>query len=217
MKALQTKNSHQPVWEAGIHKDKVSPRTEHACYLAYACCLVLPVVERGGAQCQVNRGVLERQCFRHACRECGVGSQAFCHLYHAVCRVYADQLRLWPIGSSPTQQFSCSTADIKDAYRLMDDTCSQGKRCLMCPIKKGSLQPGIFIGACPLIEALYIFFVMFCCHTCVSFPKYLRFASCSCCRRFSQLPSASIHLQVSKGNKTPYTSITPNHLTISTQ
>src|SRR5437588_8623034 len=58
MKALQTKNSHQPVWEGGIHKDKVSPRTEHACYLAYACCLVLPVVERDGAQCQVNRSVL---------------------------------------------------------------------------------------------------------------------------------------------------------------
>src|SRR5712691_11034810 len=28
MKALQTNNSHQPVWEGGIHKDKVSPRAE---------------------------------------------------------------------------------------------------------------------------------------------------------------------------------------------
>src|SRR6266487_2416388 len=98
MKALQTKNSHQPVWEGGIHKDKVTPRTEHACYLAYACCLVLPVVERDSAQGQVNRGILERQCFRHACRECGVRSQAFCHLYHAICRIYADQVRLRPIG-----------------------------------------------------------------------------------------------------------------------
>src|SRR6266571_3234897 len=182
MKALQTKNSHQPVWEGGIHKEKVSPRTEHACYLAYACCLVLPVVERAGAQCQLNRGILERQGFRHACREGGVGSQAFCHLDHAICRVYADQLGLRPIGSGSTQQFSCSTADIKDAHRLMDETCCQGKRCLMCPIKKGSLQPGMFIGACPLIEALYVFFAMFCGHTCISFLKYLRFAPSSCCR-----------------------------------
>src|SRR5712692_10264630 len=172
MKALHTTNSHQPAWEGGIHKDKVSPRTEHACYLAYACCLVLPVVERGGAQYQVNRGVLERQCFRHACKKCGVGSQAFCHLYHAIGRVYADQLRLRPTGMGSTQQFSCSTADIKDAHRLLDDPCCQGKRCLMRPIKKGSLQPGIFIGACPLIEALNVFFVMFCCHTCISFPTY---------------------------------------------
>src|SRR5712692_10328805 len=182
MKALQTNNSHQPVWEGGIHKDKVSLRTEHACYLAYACCLVLPVVERDGAQCEVNRGVLERQCFRPACRECGVGSQAFCQLDHAIGRVYADQVRLRPIGSGSTQQFSGSTADIKDAHRLMDDTCCQGKRCLMCAIKKGSLQPGMFIGACPLIEVLYVFFAMFCGHTCISFLQYLRFAPSFCCR-----------------------------------
>ena len=129
--------------------------------------------------------VLQRQGFRHACKECGVGSQAFRHLYHAICRVYADQLRLRPIGIGSTQQFSCSTADIKDAHRLMDDTCCQGKRRLMCPIKKGSLQPGIFIGTSPLIEALYVFLAMFCCHTCISFPNYLRFAPSSCCWQFS--------------------------------
>jgi hypothetical protein len=61
MKALQTKNLHQPVWEGGIYKNKVSSRTEHACYLTYACCLILPVVERDGGESQVNRGVLERQ------------------------------------------------------------------------------------------------------------------------------------------------------------
>ena len=51
-------NSHQPSLGREIYEDKVSPGTEHACYLAYACCLVLPVVERGSAQYQVNRGVL---------------------------------------------------------------------------------------------------------------------------------------------------------------
>src|SRR5579864_6421904 len=192
MKALQTKNSHQPVREGDIHKDKASTRTEHACYLAYACCLVLPVVERGGGESQVNRGVLERQRFRHACRECGVGSQAFCHLDHAIGRVYADQVRLRPIGSGSTQQFSCSTTDIKDAHRLMDNTCCQGKRRLMCPIKKGSLQPGIFIGACPLLEALYVFFAMFCCHTCISFPNYLHFTLSSCWRFSHRCRPASL-------------------------
>ena len=61
MKALHTKNSHQPVWEAGVHEDKASLRTKHTRYLPYACCLILPVVEREGAQYQVNRGILEWQ------------------------------------------------------------------------------------------------------------------------------------------------------------
>src|SRR5690242_10025998 len=88
--ALQTKNSYQPVRERQIHKEKVPPRTEHPCDLAYACCLILPVVERDGGESQVYRGVLERQCLCHACKESDVGSQAFCHLYHAVSRVNSD-------------------------------------------------------------------------------------------------------------------------------
>src|SRR5947207_13977630 len=102
MKVLQMKNSHQPVWEGGIHKNKVSSRTEHACYLTYACCLIVPVVERDGGESQVYRGVLERQRLRHACKEGGVGSQAFCHLYHAICRVYPDQLRFRPAAPGLT-------------------------------------------------------------------------------------------------------------------
>src|SRR5205814_4833125 len=67
--ALQTKHSYQPVRQGHIHKEKVPPRTEHSCYLADACCLILPVVERDGGEGQVDRGVLERQCLRHACKE----------------------------------------------------------------------------------------------------------------------------------------------------
>src|SRR5260370_1383013 len=78
-------------------------------------------------------------------------------------------------------QTNNSHQPVCDADMLMDDSCWQGKRCLMCPIKKGSLEPGIFIGACPLIEALYVFFAMFCCHTCISFPTYLRFTPSYCC------------------------------------
>src|SRR6266699_2036770 len=88
---LQTKHAYQPVREGHIHKKKVSPRTKHTCYLVDACCLILPVVERNGGESQVYRGVLKRQRFRHAWKECGVRRQAFCYLYHAVCRIYSDQ------------------------------------------------------------------------------------------------------------------------------
>ena len=117
MKTLQAKKVLQPVRDGGIDKQKVSPWTEHAYDLAYACCLVLPVVEGDRAQSQINRGILERQGFRHTCQEGGVGRQALGHLSHAVGWVYTDQLRLRPAAPGSTQEFASSTAHIKDAAR----------------------------------------------------------------------------------------------------
>lgn len=102
LNALQTNNSYQPVREGHIHEEKISPGTEHTRYLVYAYCLIVSVVERDGGESQVYRGTLERQLFLHACKEGGVGIQALCHLYHAVCRVYSDQVRLRPIDPGLT-------------------------------------------------------------------------------------------------------------------